>query len=154
MTAATAPRRPGDRAPADECGHHPDPASAPPPACWVATATHRARLELAFAVLRRYGIAAVPAVDEDPGSAHRHLAAAVARVFPDGAGSYVFWTADDDARCLDGAGDLAADLPLHHPPHVSAAVAAALGQVGLDPRDSADGGGTVVPVGTRPREGR
>ncbi|MGY1710387.1 hypothetical protein ACI8AC_12850 [Geodermatophilus sp. SYSU D00758] len=78
----------------------------------------------------------------------RRLEEALAHRFPDGAGSYASWTAADDRRCIDEAGTLVAELPLHHPPHVAAAVAAALDRVGLPVGRLPDGRTTVVPVGT------
>jgi hypothetical protein len=63
----------------------------------------------------------------------------VGRLFSDGARSYLFWTTPDDERCFDDSGDLVEDLPLQHPTHLAAAVAAALEQVGLPASQLPDG---------------
>lgn len=157
MSTATAQHPAGTRAPGTPCAYHPHPAYGPPPPCWIGHASHRARLGFAFAFLRRYGIAAIPAVGEEPSATRRLLEDQLARLLPHGAGSYVFWTATDDARCLGPEGDLTTDLPLHHPPHLAIAVAAVLDEVAL-PHDLLPDGRTTsvtapVPAAAAGRRG-
>ncbi|MGY1754352.1 hypothetical protein [Blastococcus sp. SYSU D01042] len=154
MSTATAQRRPGTPAQGPPCAYRPHPASGPPPSCWTSRASHRERLEFAFALLRRYGIAAVPAIGEDADPTHRLLADRLATLLPHGAGSYVFWTATDDDRCLGQDGELTADLPLHHPPHLALAVAAVLDEVALPHAAAPDGRTTSVTGGGRRAAGR
>ncbi|WP_409331599.1 hypothetical protein [Trujillonella humicola] len=144
MNVATAQHRGHSAIGRTTCAYHPDPASGPPPPCWIAQASDRARLELAFAILRRYGIAAVPTTDQDGEGARRRVEEWLAASFPAGAGSYVLWASEDDELCFDEAGNLVRDFPLLHPRHVEAALVDALERAGLPWRNDTDDRRTVV----------
>lgn len=149
MTAAVAEQRRATGSSGSPCAYCPDPAVFPPPPCWVAQAPQRARLELAAAVLRRHGILATPTPGRDPERTRRQVEE-LGRRFPDGARSYLFWTVPDGERCFDDSGDLVEDLPLHHPAHLAAAVAAVLAQVGMSASQLPDGRTTVARRLARP----
>lgn len=149
MTAAVAEQRRATGSSGSPCAYCPDPAVFPPPPCWVAQAPQRARLELAAAVLRRHGILATPAPGRDPERTRRQVEE-LGRRFPDGARSYLFWTVPDGERCFDDSGDLVEDLPLYHPTHLAAAVAAVLEQVGMSASQLPDGRTTVARRLARP----
>lgn len=102
-------------------------ASVAPPA----TGSARARLDHAFAALRRRGIAALPGFGWDPVRARLDVVAELAHRRPNGAGWYALWTEKDNRTCFDEQGALIAPLPVLHHPAAGAAVSAALAQVGL-----------------------
>ena len=91
------------------------------------TLSQRDRLLLAFADLAGYGIAAHESLAAPPDEAHAALRAELAARHPQGLGSYVFWTAIDDAR-FDIDGELTAPLPLHVSAEEVAAAALAAGR--------------------------
>jgi hypothetical protein len=72
----------------------------------------RDRLLLAFAELGRYCILAREGLPGDAEVTRARLADELATELPDGTGSFVFWTRDDEAA-FERFGDLSADLPLH-----------------------------------------
>jgi hypothetical protein len=70
------------------------------------------RLLLLFADLESYGITAHEAWRAHAAEGHLALAAEVAARFPNGLGSYVFWTGTDDAL-FSPTGQLRSALALH-----------------------------------------
>jgi hypothetical protein len=92
--------------------------------------TDRDRLALAFAELNRHGILARDGLAATAQEGHALLRRHLARRYPQGMGSYVFWQADEDRFDADGA--LTSALPLHCNAHnVAIAVAAACSNAGL-----------------------
>jgi len=92
--------------------------------------TDRDRLALAFAELNRHGILARGDLAASTREAHALLRQHLARLYPHGMGSYVFWQAGEDRFDADGA--LTSALPLHCSAYnVSIAVAAACSTAGL-----------------------
>ena len=75
-------------------------------------ATDRQRFERAISRLWGLGIVALGPVDAPPERAHVALSERVAGRFPDGMGSYLFWTAAD-ASGFDQHGRLSRALTLH-----------------------------------------
>jgi hypothetical protein len=111
--------------------------------------TDRDRLGRAFAELERHGIAARVALPGTTGSGHALLRAELARRFPYGMGSYVFWSQADEHR-FDPTGALTSGLALHCNAYdVAVAVAAACDDAGIAARP--DGRGTVLQLGPRER---
>jgi hypothetical protein len=95
------------------------------------TTTDRDRLTHAFADLRRHGIEARAALPASVPEGHAGLRAELARRFPAGMGSYVFWTHSDEVG-LDAAGALNAPVTLHcSTADVAVAVAAACRRAGI-----------------------
>jgi hypothetical protein len=109
-------------------------------------ATDRDRLMLAFADLNRHGIAARAALPGTAPEGHALLRAQLARRFPYGMGSYVFWTRADE-HGFDPAGHLTSGLSLHCSAYdvaVAVAVAAACRGAGIVTQP--DGRATVLRV--------
>lgn len=128
MTSATA-----QGLPQTACGCSPQAGTAPPQ-CWVRSASDRARLGHACAVLRHYGIVAYPALGpQDAATTRERIAALMLGVFPDWDGSYVFWTDVEDERCVGGEGALRRPLLAHvGGSAIETALRGALELVGLD----------------------
>ncbi len=119
----------------------------------LTTGPTRPRLIAAFDTLTRYGITALPAVGTEPSTTRTRLRAAILQQFPDDLGSYVFYTAPEDAR-FDTDGNLRHPITLHvSGDEVIRAVHAALDQVGLRavPGDHAD---TLVLTTNPPKTSR
>lgn len=96
------------------CDWRPRP-GAPAPACWVASAGDDAKLALARATLRHFCIATAPGPD-----------------VPDGGRTWVAWSDDDAARCLDPDGRLQAALTVRlGGPGAERAATAAFERAGL-----------------------
>ena len=94
----------------------------------VTTMSDRDRLSEACALLRRYGICATGGLTGEPAEVRRRLARAVLERFPDGACSFVFWTAEA-ADAFDPEGNIVRPLLLHYNgPPVARAVRAALAE--------------------------
>jgi hypothetical protein len=72
----------------------------------------RDRLLLAFAELGRYCIVAREGLPGDAEDTRARLGEELATELPDGMGSFVFWTRDDEAA-FERFGELGADLALH-----------------------------------------
>jgi hypothetical protein len=111
----------------------------------------RDRLLLAFANLASYGIATRDAYGEHATEAHAAIAADLRLRHPNGLGTYVFWTAPDDAASFDEYGRLTDELPLHIGGKGTAeAVRTALALAGVDLAINGDdlralGTGTLTP---------
>ena len=101
------------------------------PGTSTATASARARLDRAFAALRRQGIAALPGFGWEPALARQEVVEELTHRRPHGPGWYALWTEKDNRACLDQHGALIAPLPVLHHPAAGAAVAAALSHAGL-----------------------
>jgi hypothetical protein len=100
--------------------------------------TDRDRLTLAFADLTRHGIVARAAVAGTAPEGHALLRAELARRFPHGMGSYVFWARSDVHR-FDGSGALTAALALHcSAEDVAVAVVESCRRAGIDARPDGD----------------
>lgn len=109
----------------------PAPGSHPPP-CWGREASDREKLAFACATLRRYGITAAPAQHGSPGAIAARLTDLIRSRFPSADGACVFWTAEDQARCLGPAGRLEERLAVHvYGPGALEAAAAAFAAAGL-----------------------
>ena len=76
------------------------------------TATDRQRFERSIGAMWNLGIVALGPMDAPPERAHEVLGERVARKFPDGMGSYLFWTTDG-AGAFDQHGCLTANLTIH-----------------------------------------
>lgn len=100
------------------------------------------RLEEAFAMLRRFGVAALPAFGSDPVAVRGQLATALRARWPYGTGEYAFYTATDAAGCFDDAGELLSPLTVHHHPAARSVVGLALDEAGVS--FSARGDDTIV----------
>ena len=140
---------PADFAPAAPaavtCSWQPSPARGEPPACWVASASARQRLEHACALLRWYGIAAHPALGDNPEFTRIRLRTAIQADFPDAEGAYLFWTAPDNQECFTAAGDLTSPLTLYiDGSGLGRAARAALDLVGFSVEDGPKPGTLLV----------
>lgn len=126
---------------------HPDPAAGAPPRCWVASASTRERLGYVCAVLRRYGIAAYPALGEDPEFTRIRVRTALQAEFPHSDGSFVFWTAHDDHGSFGASGDLEGPLRVYFGgPGVEHALMECLHRVGLSSTMGPDLSSLIVPA--------
>jgi hypothetical protein len=109
--------------------------------------TDRDRLMLAFAELNRLGIAAWAALPGTAPEGHALLRTKLARRFPSGMRSYVFWSAADEHR-FSAAGELTSALSVHCSAYdVAVAVAAACRDAGIEARP--DGRATVLRLAPR-----
>ncbi len=70
-------------------------------------------LQRAFATLREYGVEAWSSTGQQPAGTRETLRRAILSRFPDAVGSYIFWTAVDDA-CFNAEGFLQRPLTLHY----------------------------------------
>lgn len=105
-----------------------------PPQCWMQSASDRERLRHACAELRHYGIVAYPALGpQDAARTRERICALVLAGLPDWDGSYVFWTAVEDERCIGGDGALVRPLQAQvGGPAIETFLRGALELVGLD----------------------
>jgi hypothetical protein len=102
------------------------------------------RLLLLFADLESYGITSHEAWRADAAEGHLALAAEVAARFPNGLGSYVFWTRTDDAL-FSPKGHLRSALALHcSTEYVVPAVLAAAPRYGVAVKRTANMAGHPV----------
>jgi hypothetical protein len=93
--------------------------------------TDRDCLMQAVAELNRHGILACSALVGTAPDLHARVRAALARRFPDGMGSYAFWTHADEHR-FDPTGTLTGPLALHcSDDDVALAAAAACRDAGI-----------------------
>jgi hypothetical protein len=104
-----------------------------PPSCWLQRASDRARLAHACAVLRHYAIVAYPAVGpQDSASTRERIRRHLLALFPGADCTYLFWTAEEDTRCLSPDGTLRAPLLVHADgPAIATSARAAFDLVGL-----------------------
>lgn len=123
---------PGPGLPGPDCGHTPQ-VGAAVPECWARSASDRERLGHACAVLRHHGIVAFPALGPpDAAVTRERIGAAMLADFPRWDGSYMFWTAAEDERCLSGLDALERPLLAHvGGPVIEVSVRAAMEMVGL-----------------------
>lgn len=139
------PRQGRDRGLLRACGWSPD-SVGEPPSCWRGAATDWDKLAVALGTLRRYGIAAAASQLGSPEQIADRLIRQVRSRFPFADGACVFWTADEEARCLLASGYLREPLTVHvYGPDTAGAAAAALERVGLAVGLDASPG--AVPVG-------
>ncbi|GAA3277000.1 hypothetical protein Dvina_32055 [Dactylosporangium vinaceum] len=139
ITAAQPGHHPHAAAPSPptirRCEYRPAAGSGAPPPCWLRTAPHRERLNLALFTLRRYGVTTAAAQGDSVAAARRQLD----RHQPTGeAQSYLFWTAAEDRAGFADDGTLHGELTVHHSADAAEAVRAALTIAGLAHRPGAE----------------
>lgn len=117
----------------------------PLPAQWR-PAADRDRLAQACAVLRQVGIVAYPALGPpDAAQTRERIRAGLLARFPAADCAYLFWTQDEDLRCVGRDGTLSAPLLVHAGgTAISTSAQAAFEMVGLRTESGPEPGTLIV----------